>query len=72
MSSHAEMESVFAGESNHVLIDGNTPSFKSFGTQLLLLTGNEMDTERELIGGSIPSTDIVNADFGVGNWSGFS
>lgn len=43
------MEGVLATRLDHVLVGANTGGFKSLGTQLLVLVGDEVDAERELI-----------------------
>jgi len=44
-----QVEGVLATRLDHVLVGANTGGFKSLGTQLLVLVGDEVDAERELI-----------------------
>lgn len=49
----------------HSLVGANTGGFESLGTQLLVLVGNEMDAERELVDICSLATKIENADLGI-------
>jgi hypothetical protein len=58
----AQVEGVLATRLDHVLVGANTGSFKSLGTQLLVLVGDEMDAERELIDTSTLAAEIEDSD----------
>lgn len=67
VGTNAHVECVLAAESDHVLVDGDTSGFQGLGRQLLLLTGHEVDAQRELVRGGGLRADIVDADLGVGH-----
>jgi len=51
------------------LVGADTGGFKSLGTQLLILVGNEMNAERELIDVCALAAKIENANLSVGHTS---
>jgi len=59
------VEGVLTSLGLHVLVGSNTGGFERLGGQLLLLTGDEMDTVGELVVESLLSTDVVNSELGV-------
>lgn len=61
------MEGVLATRLDEVLVGANTGGFKSLGTQLLVLVGDEVDAERELIDTSTLAAEIEDANLGVGD-----
>jgi hypothetical protein len=63
--SHSHVESILTGLGLHVLVSSNTGSFERLRGELLLLTGDEMDTVGELVVESLLSTDVVNSELGV-------
>ena len=58
----AQVEGVLATRLDHVLVGANTGGFKSLGTQLLVLVGDEVDAERELIDTSTLAAEIEDSD----------
>jgi len=62
-----EMERFLSTDLDEVLVGANTGGFKSLGTQLLILVGDEMDAERELVDVGTLAAEIENADLGVGH-----
>jgi hypothetical protein len=60
-----QVEGVLATRLDHVLVGANTGSFKSLGTQLLVLVGDEVDAERELIDTSTLAAEIEDSDLGL-------
>ena len=58
----AQVEGVLATRLDHVLVGANTGGFKSLGTQLLVLVGDEVDAERELIDTSTLAAEIEDAN----------
>jgi len=61
------VEGVFARGLGHVLVGANTGSLEGFTGQLLILIGDKMATERELVNSRTLATKIVNTDLGVGH-----
>jgi hypothetical protein len=58
-----EMEGVLATTSlDHVLVGANTGGFKSLGTQLLVLVGDEVNAEGELIDTSTLAAKIEDSN----------
>jgi hypothetical protein len=47
---------------DHVLVGANTGGFKSLGTQLLVLVGDEVNAEGELIDTSTLAAEIEDSD----------
>lgn len=58
----AQVEGILATRLDHVLVGANTGGFKSLGTQLLVLVGDEVDAERELIDTSTLAAEIEDAN----------
>lgn len=50
-----------------VLVGANTGGLESLRRKLLKLVGDEVDTERELVGGSSLTTQVIDTDLGVGD-----
>ena len=63
--SHSHVEGVLAGLVLHVLVGSDTGGLESLGGDLLLLTGDEVDAVRELVVGSLLSSDVVNSELRV-------
>jgi len=63
----AEMESFLSGNLDEVLVGANTGSLESLGAQLLVLVGDHVDAEREVIDGSALAAEIEDANLGVGD-----
>lgn len=62
-----QVEGVLATRLDEVLVGANTGGFKSLGTQLLVLVGDEVDAERELIDTSTLAAEIEDANLRVGD-----
>jgi len=54
-------------DQKHILVGANAGSLKSFGTQLLVLVGDEVDTERELIDTCTLAAKVEDTDLRVGD-----
>lgn len=67
VSADAQVESLLSGNLDEVLVGANTGGLESLGTQLLILVGDEVDAEREVIDGSALSAEIEDANLGVGD-----
>lgn len=69
MGSDSHVEGFLTALGNHVLVSGNTGGLKGLGGELLLLSGNEMDTSGELFPSPLLHTSIVHTELGVGDTS---
>jgi len=61
----AHVEEILTGILYHGLVGGNTGSFQGLGRDLLVLIGDEMHTERELVTGILLAGNIVDTDLGI-------
>ena len=61
------MERVLSSDLHKVLVGGNTGSLESLRRDLLVLVGNEVDAEREVIDTGTLATKIEDLDLGVGH-----
>src|SRR5271170_4449367 len=62
MASHSHVESILTTNLRKVFVGANTTGFKGFGGQLLILVGNQMHAERELVHTSLLTTQIKDTD----------
>lgn len=62
-----EMETILSGKLDEVLVGADTSSFQSFGAQLFIFVGDQVDAERELVNGRTLSAKIVDSDLWVGD-----
>lgn len=67
MGANAEVETFLSGSLDEVLVAADTGGFESLGAQLLILVGDEVDAEREVIDTSTLSAKIEDSDLRVGN-----
>lgn len=63
----AEMETFLAGVLDEVLVGANTGGLEGLGTQLLILVGDEVDAEREVVNVGTLAAEIKDLDLGVGD-----
>lgn len=61
----AEMEGILSGALDEVLVGANTGGFESLGTQLLILVGDKVDAEGELVDVGALAAEIEDSDLGV-------
>lgn len=61
------MEGLLSGELDKVLVGANTGGLKGLGAQLLILVGDEVDAEREVVNVGLLATKIEDSDLGVGD-----
>ena len=61
------METFLSGVLDKVLVGANTGGLEGLGAQLLILVGDEVDAEREVVDGSTLTAEIENANLGVGD-----
>lgn len=67
VDSDTHMETILSCNLDEVLVGTDTGGFESFGAQLFVLVGDEMDAEREFIDTSTLSSEIEDTDFGIRN-----
>jgi len=63
----AEMERLLSRGLHHVLVGANTGSLESLGGQLLVLVGDHVDAQGELVDIGLLATEIEDANLGVGH-----
>ena len=61
-----EMETFLSGNLDEVLVGANTGGLKSLGRQLLVLVGDEVDAEREVVYAGLLATEVEDPDLGIG------
>jgi hypothetical protein len=59
------METFLAGRLDEVLVGANTRGLEGLGAQLLILVGDEVDAEREVVDGRALTAEVEDADLGV-------
>jgi len=62
-----QVESLFTGSLDNVLVGANSSSLQSLGGQLLVLVGNEMATEGKVVDIGPLSSQIKDSNLGVGD-----
>lgn len=62
-----EVETLLTGVLDEVLVGANTGGLEGLGAQLLILVGDEVDAEREVVDVGALSAQIEDADLGVGD-----
>lgn len=67
MSADTEVETFLSGVLDEVLVGADTGSLEGFGAQLLILVGDEVDAEREVVDIGTLATEIEDANLGVGD-----
>jgi hypothetical protein len=60
------MECFLSGSLNEVLVGANTGGFESLGGQLLVLVGDQVDAEREVVYVGLLATEVEDANLGIG------
>lgn len=67
MSADTQVETLLSGDLDEVLVGADTGGLEGLGAQLLILVGDEVDAEREVVDGSALAAKIVDANLGVGD-----
>lgn len=67
VGANTQVERVLSAGLDHVLVGANTSGLKGLRAQLLVLVGDHVDAEREVIDGSLLATKIEDANLGVGD-----
>ena len=65
MSANADVEGVLADFLDHVLVAANAGSLQSLAGDLLVLHGQQVGTQRELINASLLAAHVKDADLGI-------
>lgn len=63
----AHVETLLAGVLDEVLVGADTGGLEGLGTQLLILVGDHVDAEREIIDGRTLTAQVEDADLGIGH-----
>ena len=63
----AQMEPLLSGNLDHVLVGANTGGLERLGGQLLVLVGDQVDAEREVVDVGLLAAEVEDADLGVGH-----
>lgn len=63
----SEVETLLTGVLDKVLVGANTGGLEGLGAQLLILVGNEVNAEREVVNIGALSAKIEDSDLGVGD-----
>jgi hypothetical protein len=66
VSADAQVETLLSAVLDHVLVAANTGGLKSLRAQLLILVGDHVNAQREVIDVGTLATEIENANLGVG------
>jgi hypothetical protein len=61
----AEMEAFLAGSLDEVLVGANTRGLEGLGAQLLILVGDQVDAQGEVVDGGTLAAEIEDANLGV-------
>ena len=61
------METLLATVLDEVLVGANTGGLEGLGAQLLILVGDEVDAEREVVDVGTLAAEIEDPDLGVGD-----
>lgn len=62
-----EVETLLTGVLDEVLVGANTGGLEGLGAQLLILVGDEVDAEREVVDNGTLAAKIEDANLGVGD-----
>jgi hypothetical protein len=65
VNADTEMETFLSGDLDEVLVGANTGGLESLGGQLLVLVGDQVDAEREIVDVGALAAEIEDADLGV-------
>lgn len=67
MQTHADMELIFAAVLHQILVAADTSRLQGFAAQLLVLIGDQMHAQRKILDGGLLTTQIEDADLGIGH-----
>lgn len=67
VSADTQVETFLSGVLDEVLVGANTGGLEGLGTQLLILVGDEVDAEREVVDVRTLAAQVEDADLGIGD-----
>jgi len=67
VGSDTHVERVLSARLDEVFVAANTSSLEGLGTQLFILVGDQVDTERELVDTRTLAAEIEDSDLGIGD-----
>lgn len=67
MDADTEMERFLSTVLDEVLVGANTGGLERLGGQLLVLVGDQVNAEREVVYVGLLATKVENADLGIGD-----
>jgi len=67
VEANAQVEGILAAVLGHVLVHHNTGSFQSLGRDLLVLAGDQVHAQLEVLDGGVLASDIIDLNLGVRN-----
>jgi hypothetical protein len=67
VSTDTEVETFLSGVLDEVLVGADTGGLEGLGAQLLILVGDEVNAEREVVDIGTLATEIEDANLGVGD-----
>lgn len=67
VSADTQVETFLSGVLDEVLVGANTGGLEGLGAQLLILVGDEVDAEREVVDVGALTAQIEDTDLGVGD-----
>lgn len=66
VSADTQVETFLSGVLDEVLVGANTGGLEGLGTQLLILVGDKVDAEREVVNVRTLAAQVEDSDLGVG------
>lgn len=63
----AQVEALLAGDLDEVLVGADARRLERLGRELLVLVGDEVDAEREVVDRCALAAEVEDADLGVGD-----
>jgi len=65
VDANTEMETFLSGNLDEVLVGANTGGFERLRGQLLVLVGDQVNAEREVVYVGLLATEVEDADLGI-------
>lgn len=67
MGADAQVETLLSGVLDQVLVGANTGGLESLGAQLLILVGDQVNAEGEVVNVGTLAAQVEDTNLGVGN-----
>ena len=67
MGADTQVETFLSGDLDEVLVGADTGGLEGLGAQLLILVGDEVNAEGEVVDGSTLAAKVEDSDLGVGD-----